>query len=131
MHTAKELLGDLQTSPYRDRVIVILDSVHSSGLKSKIVQAGVPERNVVVWPKNGIEYFYPPDIMNRIFGEGGEISIEGDTVSRNGISFNKGELVSRVVAATTETTIMHPTFTEQVLKVVEPSLGLSPNARAV
>jgi hypothetical protein len=74
---------------------VVLDSVHASGLPEQIVAMGVPRENVVFWPRNGIEYYYPPSIIDQIFGGGAEIVINGDIVSRNGILHTKSELVER------------------------------------
>jgi hypothetical protein len=52
---------------------------------------------VIVWPKNGIEYFYPPTLIDKIFGTGADIQVVSDTISRNGITYSKGQLVDKVV----------------------------------
>jgi predicted ATPase len=125
LNVAKGLLTDIQRSPYRDRIFVVLDSVHSAGLPGQIADMGIPRDNIVVWPKNGIEYYYPPSILNHIFGTGPEVTITGDTVSRNGISYTKGDLVEKVAAQPQRDTPMHPEFDSLLLKPVEATLGPS------
>jgi len=78
LNTAKDLLTDIQKSPYRDRIVVVLDSVHGAGLRGTLEAMGVLPENIVIWSKNGIEYYFPESIMAKIFGEGGELSISGD-----------------------------------------------------
>ncbi|MEQ8423434.1 MAG: AAA family ATPase, partial [Cyclobacteriaceae bacterium] len=70
LNVAKGLLGDLQRSPYRDRIFVVLDSTHTPSLPAQLQSMGVPNLSIVVWSKNGIEYFYPPSIMDKIYGLG-------------------------------------------------------------
>jgi len=120
---AKALLTDIQRSPYRDRVFVVLDSIHTAGLKEQLASMGIPRSNIVEWPKNGIEFFYPPSIMDKIFGCGQEITINGDTISRNGVSFNKGELVEKVTAQLESGTSMHAEFDDKFLRLLEEKLG--------
>jgi len=123
LNIVKGLFTDIQRSPYRDRVFVILDSVHSAGLPEQIVAMGIPRENVVVWPKNGIEYYYPPGIIDQIFGAGPEIVIVGDAVSRNGTSYTKADLVERVSARIEASTSMNPDFQSMLLAQVERVLG--------
>lgn len=119
LSVAKCLLTDIQRSPYRDRIFVVLDLVHQSGLPDQIAGMGVPRENVVVWTKNGIEHYYPPSIMDVVFGMGAEVSIEGSAVSRNGLSYTKNELVEKVVAQMKPETRLHPEFEEALLKRLE------------
>jgi hypothetical protein len=120
---AKGLFSDLQKSPYRDRIFVILDSVHSATLPDQLSRMGLPLENVIKWPKNGIEYYYPPAIVDQIFGQGPELLIEGDRVSRNGISYTKAELGDKVVALLEKETPMHPDFETRFLSVADPKAG--------
>jgi hypothetical protein len=123
LNIAKGLLTDIQRSPYRDRIFVVLDSVHSGGLPEQITAMGVPKNNVVVWPQNGIEYHYPPSILDHIFGSGAEIAITGDMVSRNGIEYTKNDLVEKVVAQLQHDTTMDLEFEKRLLKPIERTLG--------
>lgn len=125
LNVAKGLLTDIQKSPYRDRIFVVLDSVHVAGLQDQIAAMGVPEENIVVWLKNGIEFYYPPSIIDDIFGAGPEINISKDVVSRNGVSYAKGELAERVLARLQRDTPMHPEFHNMLLEPVERTLGLT------
>jgi predicted ATPase len=121
---AKGLLTDIQRSPYRDRIFVVLDAVHSASLPDQIIAMGVPRENVVIWPRNGIEYYYPPLIVDQIFGAGAEITIAGDMVSRNGTSYTKSDLVDKVVARLQRDTLMNLEFQKMLLEPVERTLGV-------
>lgn len=123
LNIAKGLLTDIQRSPYRDRIFVILDSVHSAGLPDQLVAMGIPKDNIVVWPKNGIEFYYPPALIDKVFGAGAEITIAGDLVSRNGISHNKAELVGKVSSMLQADTEMHEEFEARFLQRLAQRLG--------
>lgn len=123
LNIAKGLLADIQRSPYRDRIFVILDSVHSAGLPDQLVAMGIPKDNIVVWPKNGIEFYYPPALIDKVFGAGAEITIAGDLVSRNGISHNKAELVGKVSSMLEAGTEMHEEFEARFLQRLSQRLG--------
>jgi hypothetical protein len=120
---ARGLFSDLQKSPYRDRIFVVLDSVHSASLPEQLQRMGLPAENVVKWPKNGIEYFYPPSILDQIFSPGSEITIEGDRISRNGTTYTKAELADKVVALMDTNTAMHPVFIEMLLALTDEKAG--------
>ncbi len=122
LNVAKGLLTDIQRSPYRDRIFIVLDSVHSATLPDEISAMGIPRENIVVWPKNGIEYYYPPSIVDKIFGVGEEITIVSDTVSRNGISHTKGDLVEKVVGLIQPDTDMNADFQKRLLEPLEATL---------
>ena len=95
---AGSLLTDLQKSPYRTRIIPVLDKTHGRDVVEMLRKAGIPDENMVIWDENGIEYYYPYQIIDQIYGAGAPLEIDGDLVSRNGISYNKWELCEKVVA---------------------------------
>lgn len=115
---ARGLLADIQRSPYRDRIFVVLDAVHSAGLPNQLVQMGLQPENIIVWPKNGIEHYYPPAVMEKIYGAGGELTIKGDRVSRNSLTYSKNELVEKVSAFTEQPTSLHSEFESLFIKKV-------------
>jgi predicted ATP-dependent endonuclease of OLD family len=123
LNIAKGILADLQKSPYRDRIFVILDSVHSAGLPDQLAIMGIPRSNVVIWPKNGIEYYYPCSILDKVYGLGAEISMQGDIVSRNGISYTKNELVDKVVSMLDRGIEMQEDFSSLFLSKLEEKLS--------
>lgn len=123
LNVAKGLLADIQRSPYRDRIFVILDSVHTAGLPDQLAAMGIPKENVVTWPKNGIEFYYPPSIIDKIFGVGAEITIEGDLITRNGISHTKNQLVDKVVLQLQKDTEMQSVFHSLFLSRLEEKLS--------
>ena len=95
---ARGLLTDIQRSPYHDRIFVVLDSVHSAGMPQHLIEMGLPPENIIKWPKNGIEYYYPPTLLDRVFGAGTDIVVEGDRIRRNGLEYSKSDLVEKVLA---------------------------------
>lgn len=108
VHALRETLGDLEKSPLRSRIFVVLDKVHQPGLSNDLTGMGVEQGNIVVWPKNGIEYYYPPEILCQIFScsESAleQLEINEDRISLNGIRRTKNELSSDVLKALTPQT---------------------------
>ncbi len=119
LNTAKNLLTDIQKSPYRDRIVVVLDSVHSKGLRGTLEAMGVLPENIVVWSKNGIEYFYPESILSKIFGEGGDLTINGDDITRNGITYKKAELADKVCKLISADILLEGEFSEKFMSIVD------------
>ncbi len=120
LNMAKGLFSDLQTSPYRDRIFAVLDSVHQPSLPAQLVQMGLPATNIVEWSNNGIEYVYPDSVMDTVYGAGGQMTIAGDLVERNGRQYTKSQLCEKVVALLSPTTVFHPEFEAKILKRIEP-----------
>jgi predicted ATPase len=123
LNTARNLLTDIQRSPYRERIIAIVDSVHSHDLKQTLVSMGMLEDNIVVWSQNGVEFVYPPSILDEIFGVGGQIVVNGDIVSRNGLNYSKVELANQVCSRITPTTPMSQEF-ERFLSLVARRMNI-------
>ena len=111
----KEMLGGLTKSPYKNRIIAVLDKVHQSGLRDKLIELGVEEENIVVWDENGIEYYYPKRILDKIFGEHKKIEIKGDNISANGISYKKNELAEKVIVEINGTEKFNSEFKSKLL----------------
>lgn len=123
LNTAKNLLTDIQRSPYRERIIAVLDSVHCVGLKETLVEMGMLSENIVSWSANGIEYVYPEAILDEIYGSGGQIEISGDDVSRNGMAYTKAVLCEKVCARVTPATPMSAEFETLFLSLVTRRMG--------
>lgn len=91
-----QALGDIQTSPYRQRTFAVYDKVEQAGLDRVCSRLGLPEGNKVKWSGNGIEYLYPLAIMRDIFRDQAflpsSLEISGDYVSFGGLSYKKMEL---------------------------------------
>jgi hypothetical protein len=120
---ARGLLADLQRSPYRDRIFVVLDAVHSASLPEQLVQMGLQLDNIVEWPLNGIEYYYPPAVIDRIYGAGPPLVIEGDRVSRNGLTYSKNDLVEKVCGLLEPSTPLHPEFETRLVSKIGAKVG--------
>jgi hypothetical protein len=121
LNVLKETLGELNISPYRDRLFVILDKTHSLKI-DRIVKQGVKETNIVVWPKNGIEYYYPDESVSAVFrcnnNELSKISFENDPIEYNGIRKTKKELANIVVERLTPDHNLAPELTNLIEKVM-------------
>ncbi len=115
LSVAKGLLTDLQRSPYRDRIFVVLDATHSAGLPDQLVQMGLLRENIVVWQRNGIEHYYPPTLLDSVFGVGADLQINGDDVSRNGIKYSKNDLADKIVALLEQATPLSEEFRSDLI----------------
>jgi hypothetical protein len=118
LNVARGLFTDIQKSPYRDRIFAVLDSTHSASLPAELERMGLPKEHIIVWPKNGIEFYYPPALMDKIYGIGGTLSIEADFVIRNGIRYGKNELAEKIVTELRADTIVEPDFERLLLTPV-------------
>lgn len=119
MNITATLLTDLQKSPYRSRIVAILDSKHGSDIVDSLKKAGIPEDHIIRWSKNGIEFLYPEKIVNEIFGGSGEIEIKDDQVSRNGIVYKKVRLCEMVLSKLDEKTVLPEEINKKLFSVVE------------
>lgn len=111
----KNLFGDIQKSPYRDRIFAVLDSVHGKGLISSLESMGLPKPNIITWKNNGIEYYYPKRILQSIYGSSDEFVIEGDMIKLNGSEYNKNQLVDMVVDKMTKESELPQEFSEEFM----------------
>lgn len=114
----KNLFGDIQKSPYRDRIFAILDSVHGKGLTASLEAMGLPKGNIITWENNGIEYYYPKQIMQSIYGSSGEVVIDGDLVKLNGSQYNKNQLAELVVDKMTKETELPKEFVDEFMEKI-------------
>lgn len=119
VNIAATLFTDLQKSPYRTRIVAILDSRHGSDVVETLKKAGIPDEHIIKWSKNGIEFFYPEKIMADVFGGSGEITITDDQISLNGISYKKAELCQLIMSKLDEKTIIPQEIDEKLFKVIE------------
>ena len=108
VYSLKETFGDLERSPFRARIFVVLDKTHQAGLSDELVRLGIVSANIVVWPKHGIEYYYPAGAMQHIFSSGPaqleQLQIIGDQVSLLGVTKTKNDLASEVIRHITDST---------------------------
>ena len=122
VNVARQMLTDIQRSPYADRMFVVLDSVHGTGLVEHLTKMGVKPSNVIVWDSNGIEYVYPRSLLEKCFGANGRLEINGDRVSANGITRTKKELAGFIVQNITSADELPEELNEKLLKLLEAVL---------
>jgi hypothetical protein len=117
LNIAVQMFNDLRRSPYADRIFVVTDAVHGTGLREHLMRSGVPERNIVVWSENGIEFLYPREILEQRFGSFKELKIQDDLVGANGTWENKSALGEFVLARLTDRSELP---TELIEKLIVP-----------
>jgi hypothetical protein len=126
-YSLRDTLGDVQRSPLRSRVFVVVDSSHNSGLKAELVGLGLVAENFVVWDQNGIEYVYPPEIMASVFCCSPEqvngIKISGDEVWVNGIRKRKRELAAEVASLLAVETRHAEELEEKLFNAISAAIG--------
>lgn len=113
--TTKSLFGDIQKSPYQNRIFTVIDSVHGSGLPQQLEKMGLPKDNIIVWKKNGIEYYYPKAVLEKIFHSSEELTINDDQVSVGNLAYKKSELLDMIIPKITPETIYNEEFNEELL----------------
>ena len=117
--TARTLLGDIQRSPYHNRIFCILDAEHGRTLRDQLARTGVSGENIVVWAGNGIEFVYPEDVLRELFGAAEGLVIQDDSVTLNGVSKRKKELAELVSAYLTDATHHRTELQEKLLKPLD------------
>ena len=105
LYDLKEVVGNLSTSPYAGRILVILDETHSPNLKTDLETMGLNNSDLVVWDRNGIEYLYPLELLQKIFCDDAmtadALDMTGDLISHNGINKKKAELCDHILESMT------------------------------
>jgi predicted ATP-dependent endonuclease of OLD family len=124
VNAASKIFTDLQKSPYRSRIIIVLDEIHGKGITEFLIKQGIPKENILIWSKNGIEYQYPKNILDKIFGEGDEINITDDIVSRNGVEYKKWELCEKVVSQIDRKTIFPDEVDQKLFNIISRVSGV-------
>jgi len=124
-NVTKNLFGDIQKSPYKERIFAVIDSVHGDGLVAHLKKMGIPENNIVVWSKNGIEYYYPPAVIKELFHSNDDLVITDDTVSLAGAEYKKNELVDIMLPKIDKDTEYNSEFKTELLMKVEVAIGLT------
>ncbi len=116
IYMASGFFADIQKSPYRDRIFPIVDAVHTSGLIQSIEKMGIPSESIVEWAQNGIEYYYPESILDKIFPGSGSLEISDDRVSRGDVTYTKFQLAEMVAARVTKGLTYPKEFEQKLLQ---------------
>ncbi|HEY7118988.1 MAG TPA: AAA family ATPase [Tepidisphaeraceae bacterium] len=116
----KEAFGNLASSPYRERLFVLLDQKISVRLP-RIEAQGVPKGNIVLLSQNGIEYYYPQELVAPVFHcapqDVGSWSHETEPIAFNGIYKSKKELAQCVADTLTTNIPLHQEISALVEKI--------------
>jgi len=96
----KDVFGDLRTSPFQSRLFAVVDAKNNMR-RTSLEKQGVLPKHIKEWPKNGVEYLYPKDLLAAVFKcslEDLERSdLESDPIEINGIRKTKKELATAVI----------------------------------
>lgn len=114
VNTLKQALGDISSSPYSNRIFIVLDQQHSVK-KQNLTNAGINPNHIIEWSKNGIEHLYPKKIMAELFGcsindAQEKLSIQGNFIEINGTRKSKKELADKIVARLTKESVIDQEF---------------------
>jgi hypothetical protein len=100
----REAFGDVASNLYRERLFVVFDQRISTRL-GRIEGQGVMVENIVTLSKNGIERYYPPELLAAAFHcdmtDVGMIDLEHDPIEFNGHRYSKKELAEYVASRLT------------------------------
>lgn len=111
LNVLTDAFGDMATNPFASRTFVLLDKKNSVR-RDRIVKIGVPSENIYVLSKNGIEHYYPVDLVATLFrcspGEVASIDLEKDPIEFNGIKFTKKELAGVIASKVTAQSALDP-----------------------
>jgi hypothetical protein len=118
-NVTKNLFGDIQKSPYSHRVFAIVDSTHGTGMIQHLEGMGMPRQNIVVWEKNGIEYYYPQNLIQEVFHSTEPISVHGDRISLNGLTYTKQQLSDLILPRIDGRTVYPAEFSCEFLNKLE------------
>jgi ABC-type branched-subunit amino acid transport system ATPase component len=95
----KEAFGDVASSLYRGRLFVVFDKQISTRL-AKIATQGVLVENTIVLSRNGIEQYYPQQLLAAAFhcdvADAGNMDLESDPIGHNGHRYSKKDLAKFV-----------------------------------
>ena len=120
----REAFGDLARSPFRDRLFVVLDSIHQPGLVAELQTMGVQPDHIITWAQNGIEHVYPASLLAEVYSctpeRLSEMAIVDDRVELNGISKTKNELKAEILRRLDSATVLPE---EIEAKLVAPLLA--------
>ena len=100
---------------------MVLDKTQSVKL-NQLKRQGLPEENIVILTKNGIENYYPKALLCKIFNcESSifdpEIQFRNDAVEINGVAKDKGELSNLIVPEITRDSEFDPELTALLAKI--------------
>lgn len=122
-----EFLNGLEESPYRDRIFVVLDSTHTPSIVSGLENKGVIKKNIIKWDKNGIEFYYPKEVIEDIFkckyADFESSNLTGtDRITINGITKIKNELCEEVISKLDESSKYNDEFDNKLIKKIKKIL---------
>lgn len=117
--TASDLFVGLKVSPYSGRILAIFDKQHARGASESVHKLGVDKENIIIWDENGIEYYYPSELLKEKFGTSDGVVVAGDRISVGSISVTKTELCDFVTARLKDSSAYNQEFSEKFLRIAQ------------
>lgn len=119
----RNMVWDFQTSPYKNRIFAIFDSVKLPNVESFLRSKWLSDDNIIVWKGNWIEYCYPESILKWIFKYKwtelfGDMKISWDIVELNWIKYSKDDLAEKVIENLNKDTLYWSEFTSKFLNKI-------------
>jgi predicted ATP-dependent endonuclease of OLD family len=122
----RETFGDLNKTPYRSRLFVVLDSVHQLNLSAELQSMGVEAANIITWDRNGIEYIYPNALLADVYAcapeRVREMAIQDDRILLNGVTKTKVELSKELVRRLDSATKLPNELEEKFLRKISTAI---------
>lgn len=120
--TLTKTFSDFQKSPYKNRIFIYLDQIHSSSIQ-KFEKMGISTDNIHVFTKNGIEFYYPEELMCRVFScnpdDVQNMTIIKDIISINGIQKNKVQLSEEIISLMNNKTKYSQELIEKLINPIQ------------
>lgn len=120
VHILTSAFGDLANSPYRSRVFVVLDQIHSVS-PDHLIRMGVLPDNIIIWSRNGIEYLYPSALVAKAFrcdvADLATVDLSNDEITVNGDKKSKKQLARLVTEDLTAEHNVQPELAALVDKI--------------
>jgi ABC-type branched-subunit amino acid transport system ATPase component len=125
-YVLREGLVSLTTSPYRERIFILLDQRHTVRVED-FTKHGVPTENVIILDKNGLEYYYPLEILSEVFHFGSDqissLRIDDNTVSVQDVTMTKTQLCQEVIERLTPTSRLSEELLNKLIAPVRALAG--------
>jgi hypothetical protein len=120
------LFPNFHKSPYRTRTLIVLDAANSVK-DSAFTRSGIPSSNIVRLEKNGIEYYYPRELLQEAFGvaliKDSDIILKDERIIVGDISKKKIEVAEEVADRLKAYDQLHEELSLKILKSVTLMIG--------
>ncbi len=123
----KNMVWDFQYSPYKNRIYAIFDSIRLPNAEWFLLKKWFNQNNIILWWENWIEFYYPEDILKKIYkftwdNIYSKLNFEWDRITLNWVSYTKNDLADKVVEMISEKIVYNEEFNSKFLSKLEKVL---------